>query len=157
MKTNDSETRYKRVWFGANARVTIGPGFLHRAGFGDIVIPHPPVANGLLRLGLPRHLSRELSFVHEFAHFQTAPVLFGYIFMIIVLLYVKGRTGMGQILFLLVSVQAVWEIVSESFMVLENSALYRRSYDGVTKLPRILFWATAGMLTAAGWVIVLHE
>ena len=32
MSTKDSGTRYKRVWFGANARVTIGPGFLHKTG-----------------------------------------------------------------------------------------------------------------------------
>ena len=157
MTTNGSETRYKRVWFGATARVTIGPGFLHKAGFGDVVIPHPAVANGLLRLGLPGHLGRDLIFAHEFAHFQTAPVLFAYIFVIISLLYAKGRTSIGAILFLLASVQAAWEIMSESFIVHENAALYRRSYDGVTKLPRILFWAAGGILTAAGWVVVLHN
>ncbi|MBU1706089.1 MAG: hypothetical protein ABIG67_04650 [Pseudomonadota bacterium] len=157
MKTNGSETRYKRVWYGANTRVTIGPGFLHKTGFRDVVIPHPPVANGLLRLGLPGHLSRDLIFAHEFAHFQTAPVLFAYMFVISVLIYVKGRTSMGEILFLLVSVQATWEIMSESFVMLENSALYRKSYDRVTKLPRILFWAAGGILTAAGWVVVLHK
>jgi len=41
MKTTDSETRYKRIWFGINASVTISPGsgFLHKAGVGRFVIP----------------------------------------------------------------------------------------------------------------------
>lgn len=155
MTTHGSETRYKRVWFGANAKVTIGPGFLHKAGFGDVVIPHPPVANALLRLGLPDHLSRDLCFAHEFAHFETGPVLFAYLFAIIFLTYAKGQTSMGEILFVLMSTQATWEIVSEIFVLLQDSILYRKSYNGVIRLPRIIFWASGGILTAAGWVVVL--
>jgi hypothetical protein len=149
------ETRYKRLWYGPNASVTIGPGFLHRTGFVGFVIPHPPAANWLLRLGLPGHLSRNLIFAHEFAHFQTAPLLFVYMIVLIVLFYIKGRTGMGEVLFLLVSGQATWEIMSEGHMILADSTSYRKTYDGVLRIPRLLFWATAGMLAAAGWVLLL--
>ena len=156
MKTKCSETRSKRTWFGANASITIGPGFLHKAGFGGFAIPHPPLANWLLRIGLPGHLRGNMSFAHEFAHFQTVPVLFVYMLVVCVLAYVKGRAGMGEILLLFVSGQAAWEILSEGLVVLEDSEAYSASYEGVTRFPRIFFWTTAGMLTAAGWVVSLY-
>jgi hypothetical protein len=121
-----------------------------------LVIPHPPLANWLLRLGLSAHPTRNLIFAHEFAHFQTAPVLFVYVLVIIVLVYMKHRIGMGEMIFLLVSVQAVWEILSEGLVVLEDAAAYRKAYDGIKRLPRFLFWMGGGVLAAAGWVVVLH-
>jgi len=156
MKTVCSETRSKRTWFGANASVTIGPGFLHRAGFGDFAIPHPPLVNWLLRIGLPDHQRVNMSFAHEFAHFQTAPMLFAYMLLIIALAYIKGLSGMWEILLLLVSGQAAWEIMSEGLVVFEDSAAYSAAYEGVTRFTRLLFWTTAGMLTVAGWVIPLY-
>ena len=155
MRTGVPETRCKQTWYGLTAQVTTGPGFLHRAGFDGLVIPHPPMVNWLLRLGLSGHLCRNLIFAHEFAHFQTAPVLLAYILGIFFLAYTKGGTGMGEIIFLLVSVQAVWEMLSEGLVVLENFAAYRKSYNGIIKLPRVLFCAGGGMLTAAGWAVVL--
>ncbi len=156
MKTKDSETRYECVWFGASARVTIGPGFLHKTGFGSIVIPHPPVDNRLLRIGLPDYLHRNLSFAHEFAHFKTAPVLFVYMLGMLVYAYVKGRTGMGEILLVFAGIRSAWEIMSEGVVVLEGCAAYRASYNRVTRFPRILFWVAAEMLTAAGWAVLLQ-
>lgn len=150
------EIRAKRTWFGVAAKVTIGPGFVHKTGFGRLVIPHPPLANWLLRLGLPGDRSRNLIFAHEFAHFQTAPVLFVYGFVLIFLAYVKDRTGIEEIFFLVVNMQAAWELMSEGMVVLKDTAVYRNSYKGVTRLPRILFWFVAAMLTAGGWVVVLQ-
>lgn len=157
MKTTCSETRTKRIWFGANASVTIGPGFLHRAGFGSFAIPHPPLANWLLRIGLSDHPRVKMIFAHEFAHFQTAPMLFAYMLLIIVLAYIKDRAGIWEILFLLVSGQAAWEILSEGLVVFEDSAVYSASYEGVTRFPRIFFWTIAGMLTIAGWGVLLYS
>ena len=156
MKTKCSETRSKRTWFGASASVTIGPGFLHKAGFAGFVIPHPPLANWVLRIGLPGHQRVKMSFAHEFAHFQTAPVLFVYMLVVFVLAYVKGRAGMWEILLLLAGGQAAWEILSEGLVVFKDSAAYSASYEGVPRFPRILFWTTAGIFTAAGWVVSLY-
>ena len=151
-----AENRAKRTWFGVTAKVTIGPGFIHKAGFGRLVIPHPPVANWLLRLRLPEDLSRNLTFAHEFAHFQTAPLLFVYGVVLIFLANVMDQTGMGEIIFLLVNMHAAWELMSEGMVALEDTAAYRSTYKGVTRLPRLLFWAAGGLLTAAGWVVVLQ-
>jgi len=108
-------------------------------------------------MGLSGQLNRNLSFAHEFAHFQTAPVLFIYMLVVFVLAHVKTPTGIGEIFFLLASIQAAWEMMSEGLVVLENPAAYRTSYKGMTRLPRILFWAVGGMLAVAGWLVVLHR
>ena len=157
MRAKGSETRFKQTWFGLNARVTIGPVFVHKAGFRGVVIPHPAVVNFLLRMGLSGQLNCNLSFAHEFAHFQTAPVLFVYTLAVCVLAYIKTLTGMGEIFFLLASIQAAWELMSEGLVVLENPAAYRTSYNGMSSLPRILFWAVGGMLAVSGWVVLLHR
>lgn len=157
MKTKDLMTQSKQTWFGLSARVRIGPGFIHRTGVGRFVIPHPPMANWLLRLGLPDSQRRNLIFAHEFAHFQTAPVLLVYMLVLIVILYVNGRIDIQRLLYLLVSGQAAWEIMSEILVVFENSATYHRSYNGVTRLPRILFWVVGVMFAVVGWIIVLHR
>lgn len=151
----DSETREMRTWFGATARVTIGPGFIHKAGTGGLLIPHPPMANWLLRLGLPDHLCRRLSFAHEFAHFQTAPLLVAYLIALVALAYIKTRPGIMELFLFLVCAQATWEIMSEGFTILENVEAYRRSYAGVAKTPRFLFWVIGVILSASGWYIAL--
>ena len=153
--TDETATRYKRLWFGPKARVTIGPGFLHRSGFGTLLIPHPPIANYLLRWGMPRHPTRELCFAHEFAHFQTAPLLLIYLLTLVILAFAGGRTGIGDFFFLLASGQAAWEIASEGLVMLQDPARYRMSCETLTRFPRVLFWALGSFFTAAGWVIAL--
>lgn len=154
---NDGETRYRRLWYGPKVKVTIGPGFLHKSGFGALMIPHPPIANWLLRKGVPDQSSRDLSFAHEFAHFQTAPVLLLYLLAILILVDVRGHMSMGIVLFVLASAQAAWEMASEGLVILQDSATYRISYSALIRLPRGLFWVTGVMLTAAGWMVVLHR
>jgi len=153
----ETETRYKRLWFGPKARVMIGTGFLHKSGFGALMIPHPPIANWLLRWGLPNHLRCDLSFDHEFAHFQTAPMIIFYMLVLLIFASVRGRTSIGAVLFVLASVQAAWELMSEGLVMLMDPASYRMSYNALIRLPRVLFWAIGGMLTVAGWVVVLHR
>lgn len=157
IKAEVSETRYKRAWFGAKAKITIGPGLLHKSGFGGLLIPHPRAVNWLLRQGLPDHASRNLIFAHEFAHIQTAPMLFVYLIAVFVLAYIKGRTGVEAVLFLLVSIQAAWEMMSEGLVMFEDFAAYQASYKGIIRLPRVLFWGSMGILAAAGWMLVFHS
>jgi len=157
MNTDGSETRKAQVWFGITATVTIGPGFLHKAEVGGIVMPHLPLTNWLLRIGLPESLNRDMSFSHEFAHFRTAPALLIYMTALIVLFYATGHAGVGKILFLLISGLAAWEIMCEGLVIFEGAAAYRKAYDGVSRIPRLLFWATAGVFTASGWMVVLYR
>jgi hypothetical protein len=157
MRFNDAETREMQTWFGIRAKITIGPGFIHKTGVAGLLIPHPPMANRLLRIGLPDRLHRKRSFAHEFAHFQTAPLLAAYFLALLAFAFafVEIRPGIAIIFLLLVSTQAVWEIMSEGYTILRNVEAYRRWYEGVTKVPRILFWVLGGLLAASGWGIVL--
>ena len=65
--------------------------------------------------------------------------------------------SMGIVLFVLASAQAAWEMASEGLVILQDSATYRISYSALIRLPRGLFWVTGVMLTAAGWMVVLHR
>ena len=155
MRVEVSETRVMRTWYGLTARITIGPGFIHKTGAGGLLIPHPPVANRLLRIGLPDHLHRKLSFAHEFAHFQTAPLLAAYVLALLAFAFIRTPPGIGKIFLLPACAQAAWEIMSEGCTIVKNAEAYRAAYEGVTKVPRILFWFVGGLLAAGGWGIVL--
>jgi len=156
MKTKYLETRHKRTWFGAKANVTIGPGFLHRAGLGGFAIPHPPLANLLLRKGMSGDLQRRLSFTHEFAHFQTAPLVLAYMAALFSLIAIQGGIDLKGILILLTSTQALWEILSEGLVILEAPAAYRAWYDGIPRWPRFLFWGIGSLVATAGWLVVFN-
>jgi hypothetical protein len=134
MFSRKAETRYKKLWFGLFARVTIGPWFLHKSGIGPLPIPHPSLANRLLRQGLPDDLSDDLSFAHEFAHLQTAPLILLYMLAILLLVHARGRVSLTVVLIVLASVQAAWEIVSEGPVILQDPVRYRMSYAAVTML-----------------------
>jgi hypothetical protein len=47
-----------RTWYGVGGTVIIGPGFRHKSGIGNLIIPHPALVNWLLRLGLLEKLRR---------------------------------------------------------------------------------------------------
>jgi len=152
---NRIETRYRRLWFGLEARVTTGPVFLHRSGFGTLLVPHPPIANELLRWGMPRHAARELSFAHEFAHLQAAPLLLVYLLLMGVAALRGGRAGIGIWFFLLASAQAAWELISEGIVFLQDSERYRMIYMALPMFPRALFWTLGCLLMSAGWMVLL--
>ena len=151
MSDNPPETQHRKIWFGVTVRVTIGPGFIHRAGIGRVAIPHPPVANWLLRHGMPADLQRNLSFAHEFAHFQTAPVILVAMIALVTLAFPRDGHGIAEILILLAGVQALWEILSEGIVILMTPAMYHAWYEGIPLWPRVIFWnVSAFVVSAAG-------
>jgi hypothetical protein len=155
MRTGVPETRWKRTWYGLTAQVTLGTRFLHWAGFGGVGMPHPPLANGLLRIGLPEEAKRRLSFAHEFAHFQTAPAALVYMIVLLAAFHTRGRIGVAAILIVLASTHAVWEMLSEGLVVLEDPAGYQALYESISMLGRTLFWVVVAALAAVGWAAVM--
>lgn len=125
----------------------------HRAGFGAILIPHPPVVSRLLRWGLPDDSYRNISAVHEFGHFQVLP------FIAVVLLAVGTWMAMTQnfsvvaIAAILIGSHAAWEMLAEMYVRFHLGPLYSRTYNGVSFIPRIIFWSVAAALSVAGWVV----
>jgi hypothetical protein len=147
-----AQTLHQRTWFGLYATVTIGPGFVHKAGRGKVLIPHPPVINWLLRRGLADRERLELSFFHEMAHFQTAPFIVLAAIAILTGSFAADRFHIPEVLFFLVGIQAAWEMLSEAWTIIGNTSYYCECYKGIPKLPRITFWTATVMLTTAGWL-----
>jgi len=154
MELKTAQTLHQRTWFGVISTVMLGPGFIHRAGVGKVLIPHPPVINWLLRQGLSDRVGLKLSFSHEMGHFQSAPFIVLYATAILARTLATGRFNIPEFLFVLVGIQAAWEMLSEAVTIIGNISYYRKCYKGIPKLPRITFWTATGILTAGGWFFV---
>jgi hypothetical protein len=155
MSKKGAKSVQREMWFGVNATVTIGPGFIHNAGFGKFSIPHPPVINWLLRQGMNEDIRNTLSFAREFGHLQTVPLAMLYTGLMLALASVTGHTGLSEIVLVLVSTHAAWEIVSEIIIIASDVSLYRKYYEEITVIPRITIWILNGTLALTGWFILL--
>ncbi len=155
MTVNKTRTTKMRTWFGVNATITIGPGFIHKVGLGSFLIPHPPVINWLLRHGLSEDMQYTLSCTHELGHFQSAPLALPYTVVMLALAFVTGHASLLEIILVLTSTHAAWEVMSEILTISSDVQLYREYYEGITRIPRIVFWISMGTLTMIGWSIVL--
>jgi len=141
-----------RTWYGANAYVEVNDHVFHKAGIGNVIIPHPPAVNWLLRMGLEPDFKKKLSLLHEFGHLQTLPLSLLYtagLFLIAVLL---GKDSAVELAFMLISVHATWEIFAEIYTVFSAGSLYKNYYQGVSIIPRLLFWSITGSLTVAPYI-----
>jgi len=145
----------RRTWYGLNGTIVLEAGFLHRSGFGKLLIPHPPVVNWLLRQGLEDHERVILSLAHEFGHLQTAPFALLYVVVILILALNVGHRSAVQVLFLLTCAQAAWEIASEFYTIRSDLEFYKSSYSMVFVAPRLLFWVLNVTLAATGWLIAV--
>lgn len=144
-----------RTWYGLNASVIIGPGFLHRAGWRGFLIPHPPIVNWLLRWGLRENERHSLSFTHEFGHFQSAPLALPYTAGMLAVPFATGRLSLSVIIMVFISTHAASEIMAEIITVMSDIQFYRKCYEKITIIPRIIFWFLMTALTIAGWIILL--
>ncbi|MFQ5583703.1 MAG: hypothetical protein ACE5GL_04645 [Calditrichia bacterium] len=144
-----------RTWFGVKAVVEVGNGFWHKAGFGRFLIPHPPLVNWLLRLGLPDEEKNRLGLTHEFGHFQTLPFYLIYTAVLIGLFFSKGYENIAGLIFVFISTHAFWEILTELYTISCLGPLYKLYYRGISFLPRIIFWVIVTAFVLSGWSIVL--
>ncbi len=156
MKRGKTKTLQRRTWFGVEATIGIGSGLIHEAGVGGFVIPHPAVVNWLLRQGLPDNARYTLSFTHEFGHLQSVPLALLYTGVLLAVTFTTAHANLLDIVLVLVSTHAAWEIASEIFAISSDPQLYRRCYKGVTLAPRVIFWIFAGVLTTIGWIIPMR-
>ena len=147
----DSGTQIQKTWFGIPAKVTIRGKFLHKAGIGPLMIPHPGIANWLLRKGLPELTARKLTYSHEFAHFYTLPLVIIYGGLLITWAVAFQKLGYGRIILILASVQAIWELLSEMRVIFMNREHYKTVYRDIPFLPQCLFWGLGIVLVCLGW------
>ena len=154
MKDRGAKTVHQRTWYGVNATVSIGPGFIHRAGWRNFLIPHPPLVNWLLRRGLNKNDTYTLSVTHEFAHFQSAPLALPYTVGLIALAAAKDLSLLSMVI-IIISTHAIWELLSEILTIIHNRQFYRRCYNGISSISRRVFWIFTSVLALLGWSILL--
>ena len=87
---------------------------------------------------------------HEFGHLQTVPFALLYAGILLSVSIGEGAMSWFKILFLAVSTQAVWEMMSEFFTLFSDIEGYRTCYDGVKILPRVTFWLLSFFAAFAG-------
>lgn len=145
----------KRTWYLLNAVVEVEPGKFHRAGFGRLLIPHPPVVNWLLRQGLCKESYKQLSTEHEMGHLQALPfeILYSVLLVAVMLSYEDG--GIIGWFWVGLSSFAAWEIFAEVHTIRHVKSGYRRLYQGVSFVPRIIFWCVSLTLVFGGWIYIL--
>ncbi len=149
MHSKKAKSVRRRTWYGLHATITIGPGFIHRAGWKHFLIPHPPIVNWLLRRGLPPDEYDTLSLTHEFAHFQIAPLALPYTVGLIALAVGQDLAWLSMII-VIISTHAVWEILAEMLTILHDRKFYRRCYQRISIVPRRIFWISMSMLSFLG-------
>ncbi len=145
----------KRTWYGVTATVTIGPGFIHWAGWGNLLIPHPPIANWLLRQKLSDSDRKALSVAHEFQHLQSAPFYFIYTLVMLAFALLEENVKYSDIFIVFISSHAAWEILSETLTFFHNIQLYLKSYTEIPISPRLVFWVVNGIFAVVGWAFIL--
>ncbi|MGB5424786.1 MAG: hypothetical protein WBN03_21645 [Desulfobacterales bacterium] len=146
----------RRTWYGITATVNLKSKLMHKAGYGNFLVPHPAAVNWLLRRGLKTENAISLSIHHEFGHLQTVPFVLLYAGILLSMSFGEGALSWFKIFFLAVSTQAVWEILSEFFTLFNDIEGYRTCYDGVKILPRVIFWLSSCLLALAGAFILVH-
>jgi len=154
MRAKEAKTVQLRTWYGVDAAITIGPDFIHRAGWRNFLIPHPPLVNWILRQGLNENDYYTLSISHEFAHFQSAPLALSYTVGMIALAAGEDLSLLSMAI-IIISTHAVWEFLSEILTIIHNRQFYRRCYKGISSVSRWVFWISVSGLAFLSWSILL--
>ena len=113
------------TWFGLKGTVIINDGLFHRSGFGKIVILHPGAVNWFLRQRLSKPDRQKLTYQHEWSHLQTMPIFLIYL----MLLFARHGESINWLVILSIFIvsQALWEIVSELFVIMK----FRNGYFNI--------------------------
>jgi hypothetical protein len=144
----------KRTWYFLNAVVEVEPGRFHRAGFGHLLIPHPPVVNWLLRRGLSKESYKNLCTEHEMGHLQALPFELLYSVILMLVMMSNANDDAAGWFWLVVSSFASWEIVAEAHTIRHVQPAYHYLYRGVSLVPRFLFWLISLSLVFGGWIYI---
>lgn len=144
MTPDFADQHHVRTWYGLSAEIIVDYDFWHRVRVGRISLPHPPLVNLVLRRGQPRRERVYLSFLHEFGHLQTLPVALAHALLLIITGRWRGRGIWGTFVAILVAIiahQALWELASESYVMVASGREYGRIYhDYPNPLGKITFW-----------------
>ena len=131
------------TWYGLPYRIRYGEWCdLEVAG---LPMPHPSLVNDVIRRGLDQETRRKLVISHERGHLETLPFVVPYL----VALFVLRHRSIGARIMGLVGLQALWELLTESYVVVSNPKTYRESYQGSHNPWALLFWPVAVLAAVA--------
>ncbi|NOY57942.1 MAG: hypothetical protein GXO75_03280 [Calditrichaeota bacterium] len=145
-----------QTWYGMTAVIEIHNRFFHRAGFGKVLIPHPPAVNWLLRFGMANDPYLKLSAIHEFGHLQILPFIAVYTLGVVGWMFSAHKESVVGVIALLVGIHATWEILAELYVRLSTGSLYSFYYKGLSVIPRTIFWSLAAAISVGGWMMALR-
>lgn len=133
-----------RSWYGLEAEIDVDDELWHRVRVDSVPLNHPPLVNLVLRQGLPLIDRHRLSFLHEFGHFQTLPLV---IVHSLVLYWASPKpvSFLRKIIWWLtfaLTHQVAWEIASEGYVVAHERGAYIRTYRQKPNLLMPLFWGS---------------
>lgn len=132
-----------RSWYGLTGEIEVENELWHLVKIGNITLNHPPLVNLILRRGLPRNDRLRLSYLHEFGHFQTLPLTLVHILIVVWSSRTQRdspRDWLAWLAGLAVAHEAVWEILSETYVVLQDRAAYCKAYRRAPNPLLPLIW-----------------
>ena len=138
-----------RSWYGLTGEIEVENELWHLIKVGNVALNHPPVINLVLRWRLPREDRLRLSYLHEFGHFQTLPIALAHVFLTLWIGREQRRTLFGWLKWLMILAvvhEAVWELLSEAYVVVHDGAAYRATYRQTPNRLLPAFWMVMGGL-----------
>lgn len=143
------QRHHVRSWYGLAGEIDVENRLLHLVKVGSVPLHHPPLVNLLIRRGLPLDDRLRLSYLHEFGHFQTLPLAAVHLFWMARRGLSKKRSIWKWLLWLgLLGVahEAMWEILSEGYVVFHERSAYWSTYKKFNNPFLPLFWGAIGAL-----------
>jgi len=156
---DDADRQRVRSWYGLSADIIVEHGLWHLVRIGRISLYHPPVVNLILRRGQPRADRLHLSFLHEFGHLQTLPAPIAHILLLVTAVRWRGRGVWGTLVAVLAAIvahQALWELTSESYVMVKAGPEYDRIYrEHPNPVGQVAFWSSMAALAIflSGWLM----
>lgn len=143
--------RKVRSWYGLTGEIDVGNHLWHLVKVSRVPLSHPPLVNLVLRKGLPPEEHLQLSFLHEFGHLQTFPLVILHAGFLMVFGNWRGNgfgTFLRRIIAGAIAHKAMWELSSEAYTLAKAGPEYRRIYrKHPNPFGHFLFWG--GMTTLA--------
>ncbi len=84
------------------------------------------------------------------------PVEFFYAVLVLGVSVTNGHNSIFEVMVIFISCFAAWEISAESYVLKREKKRYILFYQGVSHIPRILFWTITVTLVLVGWVVALR-
>lgn len=147
-----------RSWYGLTGEIEVENELWHLVKVGNVALNHPPMINLVLRRRLPREDRLRLSYLHEFGHFQTLPIALAHVHFILWAAREQRRSLFGWLKWLvtlIVAHEAVWELMSEAYVMMHDGAAYRSTYRQTPNRLLPMFWIVIGSLGLglSGWLM----